>query len=246
MKVPVVPPVVVEKKKDKKSEAKAAQKEAREAAEAKARQQKEDADQRLREAEGARAAQNELAARLLDTGLKGADLRAHLQGLAETEQRPAGSALARQVLTRLADPASLPYIWATDAEYGSALKLLLAGKVSDQLDTLYALQAHCHGLKFPKIDVKGKPSALIELLYSYFSHSGIVEDEAYLQWADDDSETGERGAGKMTAVVQTTNFFLALRTVPDRGEEDEDDDVDEERETWKDKKEAAPVPGPTR
>lgn len=221
----------VTKKPNAKAEAKLAQKEAREAAEAKARLQKEEEEQRRRDADAARAAQDEGAGRVLDLGLTGAALRDYIAAL-PVEQRPTGPSLARQVLARQAEPTALG--WTKDAEFGSALKLLLARRVADQLDTLYVLQAHCNALKFPKIDVKGKPSPLVELLFSVFWSNELADDMAFLQWADDESEHGDRGTGKLTAVVQTTNFFLALRAVPERDEdEEEEDDVDEERETVK-------------
>jgi len=196
--------------------------------------QKAEANKVLREAKeksqvkelAARAAFEELelssstiAAEVLNSGLKGEELVDFMKSL---QQLPTGSSLISAILSQLSNPQSLK--WCFKLEYGLALAHLLAGNSFAQVKALYIVQSHCFNLNFPKIEVKEKSRALIEILFQLLYQHDIIEAGAYITWADDDTES----SGKVTAVIQTTPFLLFIREddVQDEEEEDDDDDID--------------------
>ena len=162
----------------------------------------------------------------LKTGLKGEPLMAHIQGM---EVKPSGAALAEVVLKSLSDPLSTK--WVRPAEYGSAIKFLLGGDSKLQLALIRAIQIHLHGLKFPKVDDKGKKTSVIHLLFYSLYNFEIVDPAGFALWADDDDDSN----GKTDAIVQTTSFYDYLREEEEGGDEEEEDDdeIDAPRPTVK-------------
>lgn len=214
-----------EKKVDPKKAAKAA---ARAEEEKKAKLEKE-AAQAAKEAaivaeKEAIAASKSISQDIISKGIKGLDLVAHVQGM---ETKPEAPSLVAELLSQIAEPTSSPGAavkWCVKGEYGHALTSLLAGNDQKQMFTLYEVQRYCDGLKFPKIEVKGEKRNLIEIIFQVMYANEIVDHAGFMAWADDDNE---EIPGKLTAVVQTTNFIAMLNEVSDgEGEEDEDDEVD--------------------
>lgn len=130
--------------------------------------------------------------------------------------------------------------WCKESEYGHALKALLTGGTSSdrrkkQLAVLYAVQSYCAAKNFPVMWVAGKDKKVVQkkLINSLFLalYAGeIVDEDTFLYWADED-ET-DVVPGKLTAVVQTSEFITMLREREEE-EEDEDDEVDAPREIVK-------------
>jgi hypothetical protein len=191
-------------------------KEAKEAA-------KEKANSALEAAKEAATIATKAATEAFITGLKGAALVTHIEGM---EIKPSGAALTAVVLSNLEDPLSLK--WCTKTEFGLAVKTMLGGDLKLQMETLHALQFHAHNLKFPKIMVKEKKCSLIEMLFKHMYSHDIVDTEGFQMWAEDDDES----KGKIDAIVQTTNFFQFL-IEEEEGEgdyeEEEDDEIDAPR-----------------
>jgi hypothetical protein len=216
------------KAEEEKKAAKAAKAAERAEAERKAKEAKEAAAEQARAAaEAERAAFSvaaEAAAVAYATGKKGDALTEHVKGM---EQKPSGAALVAEVLSKLSDPLSIK--WTSKAEYGAVLKQLIAGDIKAQTATLFAIQAHYNAHKFPKIDVKGKATGIIEVVFKLLYSADIVEHAGLQAWADDDNEEN----GKLTAVVQTTSFFLLLNEEEDGDgeEEEEEEEIDAPRQT---------------
>lgn len=208
--------------------AKVAKKAAREEAQRKEQEAKEAAAAAkaaalLAQQEADAAAAN-AAATTLATGLKGDALAEYLSGLSA---KPSGAALITELLTKESDPLSLK--WCNPTEYGSAILSLVKGQPKEQMRALYAVQLHCHKNKFPKIDVKGSKRCLIDLIFQLLYKYEVIEDAGYLAWADDDEEV----PGRLTAIVQTTEFMRVLTDVEvaEYDEDEEEEEIDAPQET---------------
>lgn len=168
------------------------------------------------------------ASTVVATGLKGEALATHIQALTGNN-KPTGAALLTEVLAKLADGKSLT--WASPTEYGAALSHLVGGKPKEQMAVLFSVQQHCHNVKFPKIDIKGKQHALVQLIFQLLYKNEICDDAGFIAWADD--VENEEVPGRLNAVVQTTDFMRMLTEVEEeeRDEDEEEDEIDAPRET---------------
>jgi len=197
---------------------------AKEAKEAKLKAEK-DAMETLKAAEeSARSAADEAIA----SGIVGDKLYDHIKSM---EKKPTGASIIFKVLSIQSDVSSL--LWCTKAQYGSAIKSLLEGKIKDQVAAIYAIQEFCHSKKFPKIDVKGTKRNLIEVIFQLLYKNEILEHEAFSKWSDDDNLTNI--PGKQDAAFQTVNFFTVLNEVSDEeyDEDEEEEEIDAPREIVK-------------
>ena len=159
------------------------------------------------------------------TGLKGEALTNHISGM---EVKPSGAALTAIVLSNLQDPLNTK--WCRIAEYGSAIKCLVADDNALQLATLKAIQVHLHPLKFPKVLEKQKLTSVIAMLFMSLYNFEIIDPAGFALWSEDDDDSN----GKIDAIVQTTSFFQFLQEEEDGEEEEEDDDeIDAPRPTIK-------------
>jgi hypothetical protein len=210
---------------DEKAKAKAAKAAAREEAERKAKEEKEAAAAKAAaEAEAAQekaAAMKALASSAVASGSKGKDLCAHLDTM---EAKPTGAALLSAVLEAQDEGTLSSLKWATDGEYGSALKKL-APSMKDQVDLCFSVQAFCHEKKFPKVTIKDKQRKLIEIVFQLFYQNDVVDGTAFLTWCDDESDDVP---GKGNAIVQTTEFITFLREEDEEGGDEDEDEEEEE------------------
>lgn len=155
----------------------------------------------------------------LSSGLKGDALAKHIAGM---EKKPTGSALLTSILAQLEDKLNLK--WCKADEYGAALKSLLENNVKNQVTALYAVQSHCHNIKFPKIDVKGTSRYFIEIVFQMLYQADIIEHAGFMSWLDDENDDVP---GKTNAIVQTTSFISFLQEADDDGAGDEDEDEED-------------------
>lgn len=206
-----------EKAKKREEEEKAA----KEAKEAKLKAEKDAAEILKAAGESARLAAEEAVA----SGIVGEKLYDHINSM---EKKPTGASIIFKVLSIQTDLSSL--LWLTKAQYGSAIKSLLEGKIKDQVAAIYAVQEFCHSKKFPKIDVKGTKRNLIEIIFSLLYKNDIVEHDAFSKWSDDDNLTNI--PGKQDSAFQTVNFFTMLNEVSDEeyDEDEEEEEIDAPRE----------------
>lgn len=165
---------------------------------------------------------SKLALELLNTKLKGEGIKEFAEKM---ETKPSCSSFVGEILkTQSANNFNI--LWLNDSEYGIVLKYLV--KSNDQVNTLFAIQNFCHTLKFPKIDIKGTQRSLIEVIFQLLFKKEIVDDSSFLSWADDERDS----LGRVSAIVQTTNFIQLLTGDSDEDFEEEDD-VDRPREIVK-------------
>jgi hypothetical protein len=212
----------VEAKKNPEADAKAAktaarvekervEKERKEAAQRAKEQALQDAKERRdRSALGAKAC--------YESGKKGTDLVAFIK---ETQQEVTGAALTGLILSGLEDPCSLK--WVNSAEYGQAIAHLVKDNITLQVELLYEVQTHCYNHKFPKLEIKGKQTKLIDIIFRLFYANDIVDNIGFNAWADDDNDG--KVPGKTDALVHSTEFISWLNE-PDVDEFDEEEDDD--------------------
>ena len=153
------------------------------------------------------------------TGKKGEELVDYLK---EMQLEVTAASILNVVLSHLEDPLSTK--WTSKSEYGAVLAFLASSNMKSQIELLYEVQAHCHKLKFPKIEVKEKQHKLIDVIFRLLFTQEIVDGPGFLGWADDDNDA--EVPGKTDAIVQTTDFIAWLRE-PDLEEFEEEEDDDE-------------------
>lgn len=210
------------------------------AAKATKKQEREEADRKAKEAKAAAAEEAALALEkakteqaialaaatdALATGLKGNSLLVHVNSV---PVKPTGAAILKGLLGQVESVTASK--WWVKEEYGEALQGLLANSAKAQVAALYAVQAYCHEKKFPKVEVKGKPTKVIEVIFAVLMNSNIVEPDSFVAWADD--ENLAEVPGRVDAIVQTTSFIQSIRDLDLQEFDDdaEDDDIDAPRE----------------
>jgi hypothetical protein len=104
--------------------------------------------------------------------------------------------------------------WAERDQYGAALVSIVDDDMFKQMQVLWAIQEYCDGLGFPSYNDESVVQSMFRSMYKY----DLAEGQAFDAWKEDESETHEKG--KMTAVMQTVDWFNWL--------EDDDDNEDEE------------------
>jgi hypothetical protein len=142
--------------------------------------------------------------------------------------KPTGAAVLKGVLDQM-DSITTSKWWVKE-EYGAALQGLLAGSVTGQVAALYAVQVYCHEKKFPKVEIKGKQTKVIEVIFAVLMNSNIIDPDSFVAWADDENQA-EVG-GRVDAIVQTTSFIQSIRDLDlqEFDEDADDDDIDAPRE----------------
>jgi hypothetical protein len=211
----------------KKAEREANEKAAREKKELAAIAEKERKERELIEAEAA----GKSAITALSSGLKGSALVDEIKSLGA--QAPTGAALLYQVLEQSNDDV-LSSNWWTDAEYGEALKKLLAGSQKKEVAALYSVQIYCAEKKFPKVKVNGVTKKVIESLFGILLSNELIDGESFLAWTEDDE--GEDSLGRLDAIVQTTALVNSIREAlvmeDSEEEEEEEEEIDASREVF--------------
>jgi len=163
----------------------------------------------------------ENSTKILDTGLKGTALSEYIASL---QTKPSGSVFLYTLLQRQTEG---NVKWLSAGEYSPALKYLGSSDSSNQVELLHEVEKYCGKYKFPKIEIKGNPRSLLEVIFQLLYKDEVVSDNSFLQWLDEDSDI----TGHTTAIVQTTNFMNLFRDDDDGNyDEDEEDEVDAPRE----------------
>jgi len=203
----------IEKKKREEEEKKAAEKKAAEdAAAAKEAAEKEAADRAAKVA-GAETG-------LLDAFASGAKLGEDLQAWC-VEQGAVLPTVEKLLMHFLKEKESknpdMDCGWAETEKYGAALVSLVEDNLNGQMQVLWAIQKFCDGEGFPKIKEEYLVQAMFRAMYKF----DLAEDEAYLEWKEDESE--ENSAGKMKAVIQTMDWFNWLEQEDESEEEEEEE-----------------------
>ena len=205
---------VAKGKKDKK------EKEAREVEE----KEKEEREQVLAEEKAKQAAaklgavEDDLIAEFASGSLLGKDLKKWVVAQKEMELLPRSYKLVLAMLKKRegASPNIECTVFKPD-QWGSAM-LAMAGEdeVVAQMEFMFAVQAYCNGIGFPKVGGKSYVAAAFTALYKY----DLCEAECQLEYFEDESE--EHEAGKTSVVVQCVAWKNFLE------ESDGDDSSDEE------------------
>lgn len=109
--------------------------------------------------------------------------------------------------------------WAEPSNYGAALLYLIEENLYNQMQILWAIQLYCETLGFPKVDGESVVQSMFRAMYKY----DLAEADAFIEWKEDESDAHEKG--KMTAIIQTIDWFNWLEADDDgdEGEDDEDD-----------------------
>lgn len=109
--------------------------------------------------------------------------------------------------------------WAEASKYGAALRILVEDDVYAQTMALFGIQLYCDKLGFPKLNDESVVQSMFRAMYKH----DLAESDAFAAWKEDESD--EHGQGKLTAVVQTVEWFNWLEE--DEEEEDYDEDYEE-------------------
>ena len=158
----------------------------------------------------------------LDSGLKSLQLENYINKLSN---KPIASHFIKQILLNLNESNSVK--WCLLNEYGLAIKAILENNIKEQINTLNIIQNHCYKNNYPKIQVKDSQKYLIDLLFQLFFNQDIIDENSFYKWQDNlelDNFNKEISLSNKTALIQTTDFFMYLKTLD---KEDSDDIIKE-------------------
>ena len=105
------------------------------------------------------------------------------------------------------------------------MKYVLGSKAKEEVAALNEVQRYCHGIKFPKVEVKGNQKSLFERFFTLFYQFEIVSESGFSAWSDDEDDTVP---GRLDAVVQTTAFMRVITDVIEEEYEEGEEEVEEE------------------
>ena len=123
-----------------------------------------------------------------------------------------GIDLLNGILIKQSDISNLE--WLKSENYGLGLKQLFDSNIHDQVIGLLIVQNYCSRNQFPKIMYKNSSTYLIRILFQLLFIFDIFEEETYWKWQDYIQENDEFTEDvKKTLSIQTTEFFIILKTV---------------------------------
>lgn len=108
--------------------------------------------------------------------------------------------------------------WAEQSKYGAALLYLIEENLYNQMQILWAIQMYCETLGFPKLDGESVVQSMFRAMYKY----DLAEADSFIEWKEDESDAHDKG--KMTAIIQTMDWFNWLEADEDDDEGDNDED----------------------
>jgi hypothetical protein len=108
--------------------------------------------------------------------------------------------------------------WAASDKYGAALVSLVEDDVLKQMEVLFGIQQYCDKLGWPKLNEEYVVQSMYRAMYKF----DLATDDAFEMWKEDESD--ENNTGKVTAVIQTVDWFNWL----EEDDDDEEDDYEEE------------------
>ena len=135
-----------------------------------------------------------------------------------------GIELLNGLLNKYSDPSEIS--WIHPQKYGLALKDLFEDNLTNQMNCLLIIQRYCETHGFIKIHYKNNSVYLIKVLFQLLFTYGIVDEDAYWKWQEYiDGSDNLDDETKKTLLIQTTDFFMILKTVfdPDENNEENDD-----------------------
>jgi hypothetical protein len=109
--------------------------------------------------------------------------------------------------------------WAEPSKFGAAFLSMVEDDLYGQMQILWGIQQYCDSLGFPKLNEEYVVQAMFRAMYKY----DLASDDAFQAWKEDESTEHEKG--KVTAIIQTVDWFNWL-------EEDEDEDGEEDEEEY--------------
>jgi len=161
---------------------------------------------------------NNDAINILNEGLLGDEL---VEFLKKNSDNILGSDLLIVILSKINDHNNIN--WILKKEYGASLKFLLENNLEDQFKCLLIIQQYCQKLEFPKIKIKESQPYLIKMIYQLLFTNEIIDESIYNNWIDNiDNIEGLTEKVRNTLLIQTTDFFMILKTVFVEGDEDEE------------------------
>ena len=114
--------------------------------------------------------------------------------------------------------------WAEPSKFGAAFLSMVDEDLYGQMQILWGIQQYCDSLGFPKLNEEYIVQAMFRSMYKF----DLTSDDAFLAWKEDESDEHEKG--KMTAIIQTVDWFNWL-------EEDDADQEDEDAEEYEEEEE---------
>lgn len=169
---------------------------------------------------------NTNAMKVYDTKLIGEEI---LEYIKEIDDKPNACEFLIIILSKISDINNIE--WINMDKYGSILKYLLENNLEEQFIFLLLIQKYCEENKFPKILIKNSEKYCINILFQKLFINDIIEETVYNKWEDNlDNIEGMTEKIKNTLIIQTTEFFMFLKTVFD---DDNDDNNEKEKDNEK-------------
>jgi hypothetical protein len=112
--------------------------------------------------------------------------------------------------------------WASPSRFGAALLAIAEDNLIKQMEILFGIQKYCNKLGFPKLDQEYVIQSMFRSMYKF----DLALEDAFLEWKEDESD--EYNEGKITAVIQTVDWFNWLEADEEDDEEEEENEGEEE------------------
>ena len=169
---------------------------------------------------------------LISSGLEGNELVNHIKHLnniseGDSNKKITGLDLIKGLIEKFNKPEY--FDWVIPNKYGLALKYLFESNRTDQIICLLMLENFAKTSGFIKVSYKNSQVYHIRLLFQLFFTYEIIDEDAFYEWQDyleKNTQYDEKTINMLA--VQTTEFFMILKTVFDDEEDKEDVDVDKD------------------
>ncbi len=116
--------------------------------------------------------------------------------------------------------------WLKSQTYAPIIKYLIHNTDSSELECLLYIHDYCRINSYPKIIWKGKQTYLIRILFQTLLIEDIVDEQTFWNWQDYIEKNTNLYDGKTADMlaIQTSEFFLLLKTTFEKDDQDEEDE----------------------
>ena len=164
---------------------------------------------------------------ILEKGLEGDEL---VESIKSDLNPISGLDMIRGLVLKFDEPEHIS--WIIPNKYGLALKYLFENNESDQIICLLILENFAKSKGFVKVNYKNSKVYHIRLLFQLFLTYEIIDEHVFWEWQDYlENNTQYDEKTKNILVIQTTEFYIILKTVFDEQVDTYDNNPDNENNT---------------
>ena len=139
------------------------------------------------------------------------------------DEKVNGLDLLNGILNKYEEPNDIS--WLNMDMFGSGLKSLLENNITDQVKYLLTIQNYCKNKEFIKIQYKNSKTYQIKILFQLSFTNEIIDESSYWEWYEYLEQLEDMDENTKNIIfVQTTEFFIILKTIFNDEDEDEENE----------------------